>query len=191
VAIVHASEGALGKRRAFVLLAALLLVITCRGREGSAVATAKEPPATSTVATVGAQMPEYSATSLDGTPFRLASRRGEVVFLNLWATWCGPCRFEIPELEKLHARYRDRGFSVIGVSVDEGGADVVRAFLKETPIGYPIVLDPEGRLATLLDTTTLPTSAIIDRSGKVVWKEAGVVSPTDAALVEALEKALR
>jgi thiol-disulfide isomerase/thioredoxin len=179
---------ALRRRSAFFLLV-LIVSASCGRNEGAAGNAA--PTTTSKVATVGALMPPYKATSLDGSAFDLASKRGEVVFLNLWATWCGPCRFEIPELEKMHAKYRDQGFSVIGVSVDEGGANVVNDFLKSQPIGYPIALDPDGRLADLLETTTLPTSVIIDRAGKVVWKEPGVVSMNDAEMLKALEQALK
>jgi len=98
--------------------------------------------------------------------------------------------FEIPELDKLHAAYASRGFKVVGVSVDEGGANEVKPFVTEQKIGYPIVVDPEGKLATLLATTVLPTSIVIDRTGHIVWKHFGVVDTNDATLKTALESAL-
>jgi cytochrome c biogenesis protein CcmG, thiol:disulfide interchange protein DsbE len=140
---------------------------------------------------VGATMPPYQATMLDGTPFDLSAERGKkVVFLNLWATWCGPCRFEIPELEKMHAKYAARGFEVVGVSVDEGGAEAVKPFVKEQPIGYPIALDPNVKIANILQTTVLPTSVLIDRDGKIVWRRIGALMGPDATLDAAIEKAL-
>ena len=146
------------------------------------------PPSTD----VGATMPPFQATMLDGAPFDLAAARGKhVVFLNVWATWCGPCRFEIPELEKMHAKYSPRGFEVVGVSVDESGAEAVKPFVKEQNIGYPIVLDPPGKIANLLQTTVLPTSVLIDRNGKIVWRRVGALMGPEAALDEAIEKALR
>lgn len=141
---------------------------------------------------VGAAMPAYQAALLDGTPFDLAAERGKhVVFLNVWATWCGPCRFEIPELEKMHAKYAPRGFEVVGVSVDESGADAVKAFAKEQSIHYPIALDPAGKIANVLQTTVLPTSVLIDRNGKIIWRRIGALTGPEPALDAAIEKALK
>ena len=135
-------------------------------------------------------MPPYKAKWLDGKPFDVTGEKGSVVLLNLWATWCGPCRFEIPDLAKLHAKYASRGFKVIGVSLDEGGAADVKTFVADQKIQYPIVLDPEGKLATLLNTTVIPTSIVLDKSGDIVWKHFGIVDTNDATLKVALESAL-
>jgi cytochrome c biogenesis protein CcmG, thiol:disulfide interchange protein DsbE len=145
-------------------------------------------PATATAA-VGSIMPAYKAELLDGKPFDVAAERGNVVFLNLWATWCGPCRYEIPELQKLHTQYAAQGFKVIGVSLDESGKDAVQQFVTENSIAYPIVLDPEGKLANVFQTTVLPTSVLIDRNGKIVWKKYGLIT-VDAELMRALNAAL-
>ncbi|HEY6140276.1 MAG TPA: TlpA disulfide reductase family protein [Thermoanaerobaculia bacterium] len=146
------------------------------------------PPSTD----VGATMPPFQATMLDGSPFDLGAARGKkVVFLNVWATWCSPCRFEIPELEKMHAKYGPRGFEVVGVSIDESGAEAVKPFVKEKNIGYPMVLDPPGKIANLLQTTVLPTSVLIDRDGKIVWRHVGALMGPEPALDTAIEKALR
>jgi len=161
------------KRRSLLVLVCLALACTH-----------KEKPA------AGPPMPAYSAKYLDGSNFDVADQKGSVVLLNVWATWCAPCRFEIPELDKLHAAYASRGFKGVGVSVDEGGANEVKPFVTEQKIGYPIVVDPEGKLATLLATTVLPTSIVIDRTGHIVWKHFGVVDTNDATLKTALESAL-
>lgn len=164
-------------------------VQTTSGSETAAPSTATTPPATEST-DVGATMPEYSATGLDGSKYELANARGKVVLLNLWATWCGPCRYEIPELEMLHGKYNARGFEVVGVSVDESGPESVKEFVSEQKMTYPIVLDPEGKLASIFQTSVLPTSVVIDRKGTIVWKKYGAILPNDAELVAAIEKAL-
>lgn len=157
--------------------------------EPAATAPAAEPAAPA-VASVGSLMPAYTAKLLDGSEFDVAKERGNVVLLNLWATWCGPCRYEIPELEKLHKDHEASKFKVVGVSVDEGGEQLVRDFVNEQKMTYPVALDPEGRLAEMLETTILPTSILLDREGKVVWKHFGVVTVSDPEMTKALEAAL-
>ncbi len=176
-----------------LLLAVIIVLTACRRQEAPAPAkTAPPHPTANATETidVGTQIPSYTAHWLDGSAFDLASQKGSVVFLNLWATWCGPCRYEIPELEKLQQKYAARGFKVIGVSVDEGGADDVNAFLKQQKISYPIVIDPDGKLATILQTSVLPTSVLLDKRGNVVWKHFGIVDPSDPLMTRALESAL-
>ena len=155
--------------------------------------TAKEePPAelTSARTDVGDPMPPYTAAYLDGKPLNLAGEKGNVIFLNVWATWCGPCRFETPELQALHNQYAASGFKVIGVSVDEGETEAVKTFVKEEKITYPIAVDPEGRIANLAQTTVLPTSLLLDRSGRIVWRQIGAIMPNDSKLKAAVEKAV-
>lgn len=190
------------KRPAVLALLSLLLVLACKQGEEPASGTAgyaadgkpqaqKSESAPAAGAEVGSTMPEYSALWLDGSKFDLASRRGKVVLLNVWATWCGPCRYEIPELQAIHAKYAPRGFEVLGVSVDESGPDAVRQFVDEHKMTYPVALDAEGgRIATLLETTMLPTTVLLDRNGKIVWKKFGAILPNDQELTEAIEKTL-
>jgi len=137
-------------------------------------------------------MPSYAAKFLDGKPFDVASEKGNVVLLNVWATWCQPCRFETPELQALHRKYGDRGFKVIGVSVDNEGSDAeIKQFIDENKITYPIAFDPEGRVANVLRTTVLPTSVLIGRDGRIAWRKVGAVMPNETAAVNGLiEKAL-
>lgn len=127
---------------------------------------------------------------LDGSRFDLATRKGTVVLLNVWATWCGPCRHEIPELQAIHDKYKPQGFEVIGVSVDESGVDSVKQFAVEQKMTYPVAIDAEGKIADLLQTSVLPTSVLIDRQGKIVWKKFGAVLPNDVELTQAIEAAL-
>lgn len=154
--------------------------------------TMKEPPAelASARTDVGDPMPAYTATYLDGKPLNLAAEKGKVIFLNVWATWCGPCRFETPELQALQNQYAGQGLKVIGVSVDEGETSAVKTFVTEQKITYPIAVDPEGRIANLLQTTVLPTSLLLDRNGKIVWRQIGAIMPNDSKLKAAVEKAV-
>ena len=198
------SRGFLLMRQTFSFLALLLVVfVSCKRGETPAASTADSsdakqgaaqagaPQAASAPGTdVGATMPEYTAAKLDGSKFDLASTRGNVVLLNVWATWCGPCRFEIPELQAIHDHYAAKGFEVVGVSVDEGTADPVRQFVQEHKMTYPVVLDPEQKLTNLLQTSVLPTTLLLDRTGRIAWKKYGAIMPNDEGLKKAIEEAL-
>lgn len=189
--------------RKLIWIAVALAVMTtaCRKAETPAAGTqagAAEKPAAVTATTaaapsgtdVGAVMPPYTAKNLDGSSFDLASEKGNVVLLNVWATWCPPCRAEIPELQKLHDQYTAKKFKVIGVSVDEGNGDDVRKFVTEQKMTYPVALDPEGRIATMLQTSYLPTTVVLDRTGRIVFKKTGQIDFGDNALQAALTKAM-
>jgi thiol-disulfide isomerase/thioredoxin len=139
---------------------------------------------------VGNIMPPYKARWLDGKPFDLAAERGHVVFLNIWATWCGPCRAEMPYLQTLQDQYAARGLQVIGVSVDSDGPKVVKAFLESEKIRYPSAIDPDNRIVNLLQTTVLPTSVLLDRTGHIVWKGEGAILGPEPSLTKAIEQAL-
>ena len=176
----------------------IAVLAACRGGERHAATTPARPATTtaakpeppSAPANVGDAMPAYKAKTLDGAPFDIASQKGSVVLLNVWATWCNPCRFEIPELQKMYEANARRGFKVIGISVDEGDAKEVKQFVDEQKMTYPIVLDPDGRVANLLSTTVLPTTVLLDRQGKIVWREVGAIPADDPTLKKALDAAL-
>jgi len=184
-----------------LLLSLLVLFAACRQREQAATTTTTTAPAargttstaaqaTTTGTDIGSVMPEYSTMWLDGSKFDLASKRNKVVLLNIWATWCGPCRYEIPELQSLHAKYQPKGFEVIGVSVDESGVESVKQFVNEQKMTYPVALDADGKLLAILQTSVLPTSVLLDRNGRIVWKKYQAILPNDQELVQAIEKAL-
>jgi len=184
-------------KRTIVLVA--LAVLACRKTEtpskppvarGGAATTATTTTTTPAPTNAGDAMPAYSAKLLDGRPFDLAAEKGNVVLLNVWATWCGPCRFEIPELQKLHDEFNARGFKVVGVSVDEGDPAEVKQFVADQKMSYPVVLDSEGRIANLLQTMVLPTTVLIDRDGRIVWRQIGAIPPGDAKLTAAIHAAV-
>ncbi len=98
--------------------------------------------------------------------------KGKLIYLDFWASWCGPCRQSFPFLNKIRNQYSSQGFEVIAVNVDTELADA-RKFLKNFPVDYPILLDPEGKMPIAYDIRGLPTAFIIDRQGTVVYKHLG------------------
>lgn len=195
-----------GGMRKFLALISIVVIAACAKQETS---TPKAPPSrgygqtpaqtqtTPTATTpaaqtadVGQAMPAYTTAFLDGKKFDMAAERGNVVFLNLWATWCGPCRYEIPELQAMHQKYASRGFKVVGISLDDTGVDGVKQFVSQHSMTYPIAYDPDGKIATIFQSSVLPTSVIVDRAGQIVWKKFGAVSSEDPTLKDALAKAL-
>ncbi|MEK7401356.1 MAG: TlpA disulfide reductase family protein [Gemmatimonadota bacterium] len=140
---------------------------------------------------VGQPMPDYSATTASGDSVALSMHRGRVVMLNVWATWCHPCRTEIPELVALNKRYAARGLDIIGVTVDAAGADAdVRQFVRDFAMDYPVWFDPEDRVSTRFLLIGVPTTFVIDRAGVLRWRKTGPVQPGDTALTGILERAL-
>jgi thiol-disulfide isomerase/thioredoxin len=122
-----------------------------------------------------ATVQDISMRDLDGRAIDLASLHGKVTLLNFWATWCGPCRAEIPDLVQLQSKYRDQ-LQVIGISEDEVGAEVVRSFAAEHKVNYPIVmLTPELEKA-FPGIRALPTSFVLDRQGRLVQKHVGMLT---------------
>jgi cytochrome c biogenesis protein CcmG, thiol:disulfide interchange protein DsbE len=138
----------------------------------------------------GWRMPAYSARTLDGANWSLEVGRN-VTMLNLWATWCGPCRYEIPALIELQEEYGEKGLQIVGVSIDSPGMQrEIEKFSDKMGINYLIVHDPQAKLADLLQTTIIPTTALVDRNGVIVWSHKGIVKADDPVLLEALRVAL-
>jgi peroxiredoxin len=131
---------------------------------------------------VGARAPDYSARTLDGQLVSLQSLRGKVVVLNVWATWCRPCRAEMPALERLHRQLQPNGLEVVAVSVDaplgqlgsagQAGGDV-RAFVQELGLSFMILHDRERTIEQLFLVPGLPTTFIIGKDGRITQKVVG------------------
>ncbi len=136
----------------------------------------------------GAAVPEYAANDLDGGSIALADMRGQPVLLNFWATWCLPCREEMPILEEIHERYAARGLRVVGVSLDDAASvPAVRAFVGEHRIPYMNLHDPEGRAYLTFGLSVLPGSLLIDDRGHIIWRRHGVIHRDDPEMERALE----
>jgi peroxiredoxin len=110
--------------------------------------------------------PNFSLKSMSGEQMALADLKGQVVMVNFWATWCGPCRQEMPHLEALYERYSDLGFTLLGVNVEEDSSGAGK-FLAETPVSFPILFDPKSEVSALYEVVAMPSTVIIDRSGNV------------------------
>ena len=118
----------------------------------------------------------FTAQDLDGRSISSADWRGKVTIVNFWATWCGPCRAEIPALIALQEKYRDR-LRVIGVSEDEASPELVRRFAADQKINYPVVMATKEIGHSFPGVTALPTSFVVDREGRVVQKHVGLLNP--------------
>jgi len=116
--------------------------------------------------------PEFQLEARDGTQMSLADLKGQVVMVNFWATWCGPCRQEMPHLEALYQRYNSLGFTLLGVNVenDPKGAE---AWLAETPVSFPILFDSANRVTKLYDVVAMPSTVLVDRSGNIRYLHHG------------------
>ena len=169
--------------RVFVAMASMSLMAGCvsQGEDGAGGGRVE----------VGLPAPAYATMSLNGDSVSLAQLKGKVVLLNIWATWCHPCRDEIPELRAIHARYRDRGLELIGVSVDTDGSDeTIRTFMKDFQMTFPIWRDPDERVSTRFLAVGVPATFLIDRDGVLRWRTIGPIAPRDTSLTSAIDRAL-
>jgi thiol-disulfide isomerase/thioredoxin len=121
----------------------------------------------------------FTARDLDGQSISSADWRGKVTIVNFWATWCGPCRAEIPELIALQEKYRDR-LQIIGVSVDEVSPDIVKRFAADQKVNYPVVMTTPEIQRAFPGVTALPTSFVVDREVRVVQKHTGLLNAVTA-----------
>jgi peroxiredoxin len=116
--------------------------------------------------TVGAPAPPFSLASQGGKDVSLSQFQGQVVMLNFWASWCGPCRTEMPLLESIYKKYNKLGFTMLGVNV-EPDSNAAVDWLKQTPVSFPILFDKDSKVSKLYDVSGMPSTVIIDRKGKV------------------------
>lgn len=139
---------------------------------------------------VGVKAPEFQAMSIADTSVKksLADYKGNVVMLNVWATWCAPCRAEMPSIEQLYKEYEGRGFKVVAVSIDDSNAqDGIREFATELGLTFDILHDPAGAIQQIYQTTGVPETIIVGRDGVVRNKVVGAVnwySPSNRKLIE-------
>ncbi|MGB2879908.1 MAG: TlpA disulfide reductase family protein [Candidatus Omnitrophota bacterium] len=117
--------------------------------------------------------PDFTLNDLDGKPFRFSSTRGKVVILDFWATWCPPCKAEIPHFVELYMDYKRQGLEIVGVSLDRGGAATVMPFARQFSINYPIVIDDQKVTQDYGGIRAIPTTFVIDRQGRIVEKFVG------------------
>ena len=114
----------------------------------------------------GAPAPSFTLAARGGQDVSLAQYKGQVVMLNFWASWCGPCRQEMPLLESIYRKYNKMGFTMIGVNV-EPDSNAANDWLKATPVSFPILYDRDSKVSKLYDVSGMPSTVIIDRTGKL------------------------
>jgi peroxiredoxin len=135
------------------------------------------------------QVPPFTVSTLDGSTVTAESLTGKVVLVNFWATWCPPCRVEMPGFQQAHERFGADGFVVLGVTMDAGSPDRVRRFLEERNITYPVAMATSQVVRDFGGVPFLPTSYLIDRDGRIRNEVRGMF--TSVALEQAVERLLR
>ncbi len=139
-----------------ILLVALLLYMALFTNSGQVVSSLQE----------GKPAPEFKLKTIDGREVSLSDYRGKVVLINFWATWCPPCKEEMPLFESVYRKYKDRGFEILAVSTDTD-IDVVKKFVGEYKLSFVVLYDDKN-IASLYNVQGLPTSFLVDREGKIV-----------------------
>ena len=154
---------------------AVLVSVGCSGGSPTSAAAAVKPEAKRRPA------PDFSLKDAMGRAVTLAEYKGKVVLLNFWATWCGPCKIEIPWFVEFEQKYKDKGFAVLGVSMDEEGFAVVRPFVDKNQINYRMVIGNDSVAQQYGGVDALPSSFIIDKEGRIAATHVGLVSKGEYA----------
>jgi peroxiredoxin len=139
--------------------------------------------------TVGEQAPDFELETLDGETVKLSDLQGKAVLVNFWATWCKPCRDEMPAIQSVYDRYRNQGFEVVGVNIAETPVSV-RGFVRQQELDFPIVLDRDRAVTRQYNIGPIPSSVFLDKNGEVVRKHDGqmVEGQIEGYVREALDR---
>lgn len=140
---------------------------------------------------VGHLAPDFSLQTLDGREMQLSDYRGHLVFLNFWATWCGPCKVEMPAMEKLYREFRPKGFAVVAVSSDPEGAAVTRPYRDSLGLSFTIAHDPDMLVSRLYGVRSLPVTFLVNRDGIISHQIFGARDWNDAEARSGIRELLR
>jgi peroxiredoxin len=175
---------------AFFIIAALGLLLLIQACTPSSQAMQGDQQEAAVGINVGEIAPDFTLLDLDGNEVGLSEFRGEVVFVNFWATWCPPCRAEMPDIESLYQEYKDKGVVVIGIDIGESEA-TVRQFVQQGGYSWTFVLDSTGAVAANYNIRAIPTSFFIDREGVIQAVNIGAMTKQgmEARLAEAMTSA--
>ncbi|MBI3562782.1 MAG: TlpA family protein disulfide reductase [Gammaproteobacteria bacterium] len=123
-------------------------------------------------APAGQPAPDFALPNIDGKNIRLKELRGQVVLINYWASWCGPCRQEMPLLNDIYKKYNKLGFVILGVNVEQD-SNKAKGYLRDVPVSFPILYDMQNQLSKLYNINAMPTTVIVDRSGMIRYVHEG------------------
>jgi len=135
----------------------------------------------------GKPAPDFTLKDLAGNPVQLSTLKGKVVLVNFWATWCPPCREEIPSMAKMNQAMQGKPFQLLAISIDEGGKGAVSDFFKKSGVTLPALLDTDGSVAKRYATTGVPETFVIDTKGVIMKKVVGAMDWSAPAVLAALE----
>ena len=142
-------------------------------------------------ADVGNIAPDFALRNLEGNLVRLSDLRGRVVVVNLWATWCAPCRIEMPGIENLWRRFRSEGLTILAVSIDKGADQAVRAFVQEKNLSFPVLMDHDREVEQKYPTRTVPTTFVVDKDGLIAARVDGAKNWESEETFRAIEFLLK
>jgi peroxiredoxin len=153
----------------FVFIACVFLIVFLRKERDSTLKTAEpiQP---------GLEMPNFTFPDINGKEVSLSDHRGKVVLVNVWATWCPPCRQEMPSMQSLYEKFKGENFEILAVSIDSEGREAVAPFMRKMNLTFPALLDPGETIRSLYGITGVPESFIIDKQGILVEKIIGPIN---------------
>jgi peroxiredoxin len=138
----------------------------------------------------GGAAPDFTLKSVSGGNLKLSEYRGEVVLINFWASWCGPCRQEMPALDELHNRYHSLGFTVLGVNVEEDSREA-REILNDLQVSFPVLLDNSSMVSRLYDIVAMPSTVLVDRNGNIRYLHKGYQPGLEEVYLQQVRELIR
>ncbi|HEX4387951.1 MAG TPA: TlpA disulfide reductase family protein [Steroidobacteraceae bacterium] len=142
------------------------------------------------LAGIEAPAPQFTLTARGGGELSLSQYHGQVVMINFWASWCGPCRTEMPLLDSIYKKYNKLGFTLLGVNV-EPDSKAADDWLRQTPVSFPILFDKDSKVSKLYQVAGMPSTVIIDRTGKVRWLHKGFAPGAENEYMDQIRSLVR
>ncbi len=136
----------------------------------------------------GKKAPSFTLKNLNGETVRLKDHLGKILFINIWATWCEPCREEMPAMEKLYNTLKGKDFEMLAISIDKDGEKSVRPYVKELGLTFPVLLDPKNRVSKKYKTTGVPETFIVNRNGTIVYHQLGPENWASPEMIETFKE---